>query len=29
MACWEFMRCLPADMPMLDEFAQLEHLEEL
>ena len=29
MECWDFMRCLPSDMPLFDDFAKLEHLEEL
>lgn len=29
MECWDFMRCLPSDMPLFDHFAKLEHLEEL
>ncbi|PRW61077.1 leucine-rich repeat receptor kinase EMS1 [Chlorella sorokiniana] len=27
--CWDFMRCLPSDMPLFEDFAKLEYLEEL
>jgi len=29
MECWDFMRCLPSEMPLFDDFAKLEYLEEL